>query len=187
MWLILLFILGGVQGELSGKKVLFIVAPKNFRDEEYFEPKKVLEEKGAVVITASLKKRAKGMLGAKIEVDTLISQVKGDAFDGVVFVGGTGCVVYFDNDDAKRIIEEAYNAKKIIGAICLAPCILAKAGILKGKEATGYDCKLLRKIFKEEGVKYTGKEVEITGLIVTAYGPAVAKQFGLTLYAMLKH
>ena len=38
---------------LTGKKIVMIIAPQNFRDEELFEPKQILTEKGAEVKVAS--------------------------------------------------------------------------------------------------------------------------------------
>ena len=75
---------------LAGKKVLMIIAHKDFRDEEYREPRKVLEDAGAQVIVASSSMNVcKGMLGMQVKPDVLYTDVKGDDCDAVVFVGGT--------------------------------------------------------------------------------------------------
>ena len=64
-----------------------------------------------------------------------------------------------------------------ISAICAAPSILGKKGILKGRKATcypGFDKYL-------EGADYTAGAVEKDGNIITARGAGVAVQFGLKL------
>ena len=77
--------------ELTGKKVVMIIAEKNFRDEELLEPKKILEEEGASVTVASTTLRtATGMFGAKATPDILLSELKMDEYDAIIFVGGAG-------------------------------------------------------------------------------------------------
>src|SRR4030042_622101 len=117
------------------KNVLFIVAPNNFRDEELFETKTELEGAGIKTAVASKGvKEAKGSLGGKVKVDFDISNAKAENFDAVVFVGGPGAIDYIEDKDALRIAKEFSKSNKVVSAICVAPVILAKAGILKGKK-----------------------------------------------------
>ena len=66
---------------------------------------------------------------------------------------------------------------------CGAPAILAKAGILKGRNATVYPTGV--DYLKECSVSYTGKPVEIDGRIITASGPDAAGEFGRELVRAL--
>lgn len=70
---------------------------------------------------------------------------------------------------------------KFIGAICAAPSILGKKGLLKGKKATCFPG------FEEflEGADFTGEPVEKDGNIITARGAGVAVEFGLKLVEAL--
>ena len=70
---------------------------------------------------------------------------------------------------------------KFIGAICAAPSILGKKGLLKGKKATCFPG------FEEflEGADFTGGPVEKDGNIITARGAGVAVEFGLKLVEAL--
>lgn len=167
------------------KKVLMVIAFENFRDEELIIPKKILEENGFSVKVASWKKgTATGMLGTKSKVDISLSDVNVDEFEGVIFVGGIGATRYFNDKLAQKIAKEFYKKKKVIGAICFGPVILANAGILKGKKATCFYTK--GKVLESKGVKYTGKEVEIDGLIITGNGPKAARKFGYGFLNLLK-
>lgn len=167
------------------KKVLMIIAFENFRDEELIFPRKILQENSFTVKIASWKKGiAKGMLGNKVKVDMKIDEVNVNDFEGVIFVGGTGTTKYFNNKTAHRIAKEFYKNKKVIGAICFGPVILANAGILKGKRATCFYTK--GKVIISKGAKYTGKEVEVDGLIITGNGPEAAKKFGYGFLKLLK-
>ncbi|MEN6511444.1 MAG: DJ-1/PfpI family protein, partial [Chloroherpetonaceae bacterium] len=68
--------------------------------------------------------------------------------------------------------------------ICLAPVILANAGILKGKKATvsGTESKTI----EVKGAKYTEPGVTIDGLIVTANAPRASRRFGQAIVELLK-
>lgn len=169
---------------LSGKKVLMVVAPTNFRDEEALEPKKILEEAGTtVVIASSGVSQAKGMFGRTLEVEEDISRVDTAGFDAIIFVGGTGASVYFNNPTALNLAKNFSQAGKVIGAICIAPSILANAGLLSGKRATVFSSESGNLIAK--GAEYTGEAVTVEGKIVTARGPEAAAEFGKKLVEVL--
>ena len=121
-------------------KVLLIVAPVDFRDEEAFEPKRALEERGVEVVVASRgTKVAKGKLGGELKVDVELNDVQVDEYDAVVFAGGPGARTYFDYQKARELAKQAVEKGKVLAAICIAPQILARAGLLKGKRATVWD------------------------------------------------
>jgi len=174
---------GGVF--LEGKNILMVIAPNNFRDEELMEPKEIFEDAGALVTIASKgTNSAKGMLGAIVTVDKDISEVKAEDYDAVVFVGGSGASVYFNNKTAQNLAIEAYESGKIVAAICIAPSTLANAGILEGKRATAFSSE--KKNLENHGAVYTGKNVEADGNIITANGPDAAAEFGQAIAKSLK-
>jgi len=163
--------------DLSGKKVLMIVAPTNFRDEEFLKPKEILGDAGASVTIASKGvKVARGMLGASVGVDLDLSKVDVKTYDAVVFVGGTGAEVYFNDSTALKIAKDAYDQGKVVAAICIAPSILANAGVLDGKSATAFPSEASN--LEEKGARYTGDSVTVDGKIITGKGPEAASQFG---------
>lgn len=166
--------------ELSGKRILMVVAPENFRDEEFFEPKKVFEGRGAEVVVASRgTPEATGSLGATIVVDKDISEISVADFDAIVFVGGLGSSVYYHDSAAHKIAREASDRGKVLGAICIAPSILANAGVLDGKRATVFSSEAEN--LRESGANYTGEHISRDGKIVTASGPQAATKFGETI------
>jgi protease I len=173
-----------VKNEMQ-KNVLIIIASKNFRDEEFEEPYKILSKIANITIASSSLKEAKGMLGKVVKPNITINDVDVRKYDAVIFVGGSGATEYFENDIALEIARKAYENNKIIGAICIAPVILANSGILNGKKATVWNGEFV-KILKEKGAIYTGNDVEIDGKIITANGPNAAKKFGEKIYEMLQ-
>lgn len=162
---------------LSGKKVLFVIAPSDFRDDEYSEPRAILEGDGAEIKVASLQKgKSKGAQGTEVEIDLAVSEVDVSDFDGVVFVGGPGMVDLVNRSEFVDLARKFFEADKLTSAICISPVILANAGILSGKSATvfpGNENKLTSK-----GANYTGQDVCRDGKIITASGPTAAKDFG---------
>ncbi len=172
--------------KLDGKKVLMVIASNNFRDEEYAEPRKVLENAGAhVTVACSTLNTAKGKLGLEVKPDILIGNVKEGDYDGIVFVGGGGSKEYFDNPIAHKLAKNFYEKGKLTAAICIAPAILANAGLLNRKKATSFPSSA--DTLKARGADFTGGDVESDGTIVTGVGPEAAKKFGEKLLEVLSH
>ena len=171
------------------KKVLMVIAFKNFRDVEYFLPKEILERNGVKVTTASNKKgEAQGADGKRANVDLLISEVNPENFDAVLFVGGPGCLENLDNEDSYRLAQRTVEKGKVLGAICISPVLLAKAGVLKEKKATVWSSPFDRQpieILKENGVFFQDEKVVVDGKIVTANGPNAAQEFVAEILKLL--
>ncbi|MDD5529060.1 MAG: DJ-1/PfpI family protein [bacterium] len=171
---------------LNSKKVLFVISHRNFRDEELKISKNMFEKLGAIsIIASSDTTMAKGMLEMKIKPDILLDSINPLEFDAFVFIGGGGAREYWDNKYLHSIINLAFNKKKVIGAICLAPIVLARSGVLTNARATVWENKETKNIFKDERVIFTGKEVETNGLVVTANSPEASKPFAEEIVRLL--
>jgi len=179
-----------LEKTLEGKKIAMIVAFKDFRDEEYFVPKEILEAAGAEIRNVSTQiGRALGADGGEIEVDLLLESLSPTDFDGIIFIGGPGCLKYLDNENSYRVAKETVSEGKVIAAICISPVILAKAGVLAGKNATVWSSIMDKSpitILEENGAIYQEGPVVVDGRIVTANGPAAAEEFGAAIINLLK-
>ena len=157
------------------KKILFVIAYDNFKDEEYAIPRSILKDKGFSIITVSNKKGiALGVNGLDVEINYLINEIDINDFDVLVFVGGSGCLKALDNQDSYNLINQAKKDDKVITAICIAPVILAKAGVLKGKKATVWSSPMDKspiKILTQNGAIFENLDVVVDGNIITANGP----------------
>lgn len=157
-----------------------IIPPERFRDEELFVTKDELEKLGHKITIASTKTGVcPGSRGGFVKAEYDINELNTDKFEVVIFVGGGGSKLLFENSRAYQIANEMNSKGKIIAAICLAPVILANAGILKHKKATvaGTESKTIEK----KGAEYTGPGVTVDGNIVTANAPKQSKLFGQTI------
>jgi protease I len=166
------------------KKVVLIIAEKNFRDEEYQQPKTIMENAGIKVFTASTTTHeVVGKLGLKVKPDILISEIIINQFDGIFFIGGGGAEQYFNDLVAHNLLLSAKNENKIYGAICIAPVILANAGLLKNKKATVFESEI--EYIKDKGAIYNSSPVVTDGNLITANGPMAAKKFGEEIITLI--
>lgn len=165
---------------------MMVIAKEGFRDEEYIEPRKVLERYGAEIRVASLERgEAVGVKGKRVDVDLTVDQVDPQEFAAVIFVGGEGVVSLVDNPSLIGLARDFHNAGgKIIAAICAAPAILANAGLLKGKVAVCTPN--VGKILAAGGTLYGNTDVAIAENIITAKGPLASTQFGEAIAHAIK-
>jgi len=172
------------KGKLDGKTILMIIGSSDFRDEELLEPKSIFEqEKAKVIIASTTLSEVTGMLGAKIKPDIHLKNIKVKNYDAIIFVGGYGAEEYLSDSLAHKIAKECIKQKKILGAICMGPAVLANAGVLKGKKATC--ASFTRYSNNSSEVIDTGKDVERDGNIITAIGPYAATAFGEKILEVL--
>ena len=173
--------------KLSGKNVLMVIAPENFRDEELAEPKAILEGDGAKVTVASTKVGAcKGMLGATVTPDTTLASESASRYDAVIVIGGNGSPAHlWGNASLHQILRDAKQANKVIGGICLSGAALARAGVLAGKHATVWRTDASVAEMRKGDAKLEESPVVDDGKLVTANGPAAATDFGRKLAQLL--
>ncbi len=161
----------------KAKRAVLIIASGNFRDEELFETKRELEKANVETVIASTKTAVlKGMLGNRAEATILVNDITVDDYDAIIFIGGSGASQYFDSRVALDIARQAKDKQKVLAAICIAPTVLANAGVLDGVRATSFLSE--RGKLKKAGATYTGAAVEQDGLIITGSGPKAATKFG---------
>lgn len=166
-------------------KVLLVIASRDFRDEEYEEPRAVFQAAGCVMaVASSTTNPVRGVLGTWVQPDRLLAGCRAEEFDAVVFLGGYGALEYGDNPTAHRLCREALERRRVLAALCVAPTILSRAGVLDQRRATCFPDQ--REAVEAGGAVYTGDAVTVDGPIVTADGPMHAKEFAHAVVAALK-
>ena len=168
-------------------KVLIVIAPEKFRDEELAEPVAALSKAGIGYDIASTRRgTCTGMLGAKVTATLSLDDIDPKNYDGLIIVGGGGSQIHLWDDEMLQPLVRFFNDKmKVIGAICLSPVILARAGILKGKKATYSDSQVAFREMKTGGAVLVNEPVVTDTRIVTANGPAASKAFADAFIKML--
>ena len=173
--------------KLDGKRVLMVIPHTQFRDEEFFEPRKILEGEGAKVVVASTSVRiCRGMKGGTVQAEISIAEAKAEDYAALVLCGGSSVPAFFWNDKKLQELAAAMSAAgKIVAAICLATVVLAKAKLLAGREATVYFLPEAIEELKTAGAKYVKETLLIDGNIILAEGPLDAQRFGQALRTAL--
>lgn len=168
-------------------KILIVVAPEKFRDEELTVPVAGFQKAGIAFEIASTRRGpCTGMLGAKTTATLSFEDVDPKNYDGLVIVGGAGSQAHlWDEEMLTPIVKMFHQSGKVIAAICLAPVVLARAGILKGKKATFFESPASFKEMKIGGALITNAPVVKDGRIITANGPAASAAFADAIIAAL--
>ncbi|MEM2874695.1 MAG: DJ-1/PfpI family protein [Candidatus Hadarchaeales archaeon] len=173
------FLLGAQKSvSIPGRRILMVIAPTDFNDTEYSTVRNVLTEAGASVTVASATRgTAVGMYNTQVSPDISIDEVNPADYDAVVVIGGVGVEsAYFNNSRLHSILAAADDQGKVVGAICIAPVVLANAGILDGRRATVFDGAYISMLVAG-GATYTGESVTVDGNIITANGPGASSDF----------
>jgi protease I len=169
-------------------KLLVVIAPEKFRDEELFEPLAVFKREGiAYDIVSTCVGTCLGMLGAEVDVEQEIANVDPQPYDGIVIIGGTGSQDYLWGDPRLEEMVRTFDAAgKLLAAICLSPAVLAGAGVMQGKKATVFRTPSSVSMMEGGGALLANEHVVEDGRVITADGPPAARKFGEAVAAAIK-
>lgn len=135
----------------------------------------VLRRAGVEVTTVSLDDlKVKGAHSIVIVADKSIDEINVDEFDGILLPGGMPGSANLRNDERIiNMIKSLDKKGKLVSAICAAPIVLERAGVLKGRNATSYPG------FGEEmpSCNYVDDRVVVDNNIITGKGPGAALKF----------
>jgi protease I len=172
------------------KNILFILMPKDYRDEEFYEPYNILKDKNFEIDVASFKPGiAVGSNGYEFKPNLILNEIKNfDKYEALVIPGGPGSTKYlWNNNEIQSIIKMFHSNNKIVAAICYAVIAIVQSEILKNEKATVYPTKEAREILKKYNVEFVhdGTVSLDNKKIITSQGPAFAKEFGEQIATLL--
>ncbi|MBP3857417.1 MAG: DJ-1/PfpI family protein [Ruminiclostridium sp.] len=164
--------------------MVLVFLANGFEETEAVAPIDILRRNGQKVVTVGIGDDViTSSHGITIVPDaTDLELALSDEIDMIVLPGGMpGTLNLEKSRSVQDTIDYCAANGKYIGAICAAPSILGKKGLLKGRKATCFPG------FEEflEGADFTGGPVEHDGNIITARGAGVAVEFGLKLVEVL--
>jgi len=161
-------------------KKIAILLEDGFEEIEAVVPIDVLRRLEFDILLAGKTAKVAGAHNIKIDSECLISELNADELDAVILPGGLpGSTNLRDNPVVIKLVSDMYNAGKLVSAICAAPIVLQKAGIMDGKTCTGYPMAMLKEALAD--ADYTGNRVEVAGNIITAKGPGAAFEFAVAI------
>lgn len=159
---------------------VYVFLADGFEEVEALTPVDVLRRAGVPVqlVSVTPDEIVKGAHGVSMLCDANI--VNCDFYDAAVLLlpgGMPGSLGLCESADLRRVLLQAAEAGKCIAAICAAPMVLGKLGLLKGRKATCYPG------FEEhlEGAEYTAALVQTDGNFITGKGPGAAMSFAFTI------
>jgi protease I len=160
-------------------KVVIAVAPEKYRDEELAEPVAALNKAGIMFDIASTRPGpCTGMLGGQTSAGISFEEIDPKSYNGLIIIGGSGSQSHLWGDDMLvQLARYFHESGKVVAAICLAPAVLARSGILKGKKATAYNSPAAFFEMKKGGAVLVSESVVTDHRIITANGPAAARDF----------
>lgn len=137
------------------------------------------------VVTAGLKPGpVRGSRGTIVVPDMSLNEALKKPYDMVVLPGGQPGATHLEKDERiQSLLIKMAADNKVIAAVCAAPKVLAVAGLLEGKRATGFPGTLSAETFP--GIDISTDSVVKDGNIVTSRGPGTTMDFTLTLIEIL--
>lgn len=159
---------------------VFVLLAEGFEECEAIVPVDVLRRAGANVKTASLTdtKAVVGAHGISVCADITVDDIDPQTIDCLVLPGGgEGTRRLGDSKKVESLINYCADNGKYIGAICAAPSILGKLGLLAGRRAVCYPD------FQEylSDAIITRSKVETDDIFITAVGAGAAYEFAFAL------
>jgi 4-methyl-5(b-hydroxyethyl)-thiazole monophosphate biosynthesis len=145
----------------------------------------LLRRAGIEVVTAGLDAQpVTASRGMTLLPDMTLEMALQQSFDMVVLPGGLpGADHLGDDPRVIRLLQEMAASDAYTAAICAAPRVLARAGLLDGKRATSYPGAL--DIEAVPGIEYLETAVVTDGRVITSRGPGTAMDFALVLIEIL--
>ncbi len=167
------------------KSILLILANKDFNEDEYLVVKTILEQESFKLFIASdAHSLCVGSKGLKVRPDISFYNMRESNFSAVVIIGGRGIRNYWGNPQIHNLVNNFNRSNKLIAAICSAPVILARAGLLIEKEATCYLND--KKELEIDGAVFVNIPVKFQKNIITAQNASASQQFAQTIAERLK-
>ena len=164
--------------------MVYVFLAKGFEELEALAPVDVLRRANIEVKTVGVTgKIVSGSHGIAVNCDITISEATFDNLDGIILPGGMPGTLNLEADEhVNKFINYAWENGKFIGAICAAPSILGKLGILQGKNAVcfpGFEDELKGSVISEDFVV-------TDGLVVTGKGMGATIPCALQLLELFK-
>ncbi len=166
------------------KKQVCVFLADGFEEIEGLTVVDLLRRAGVHVTTVSItgERMIHGAHGINVQADKLFGEVAYTEQDMVVLPGGMpGTLHLGEHEGVKQVLEQFCREKKYIAAICAAPSVLGKYGMLKGRKATsypGFEDALL-------GAEYVYDKVVADEYFITSRGMGTAIAFALKLIELL--
>lgn len=157
-----------------------VILAEGFEEIEAFTTVDILRRAGVEVTVASMASSVvEGSRKVRVMTDKRMSEITADNYDALILPGGPGYKSLANSQAVINLVKDFDKKKKIVAAICAAPVVLAKAGILETRIATIYPG------MENQIPKPRDAKVVVDGNVVTSKSPGTAVEFALKLAEIL--
>lgn len=164
------------------RSMVLVVVPTSDFDEEclrYARSSLYNVHVGTRVVSTQFEEALKGVLQDEFLADGSYSGESMEPYSGLVLAGGAGALPLAQDAEVLRLVREAAQAGKMIGAWGEAVSILAAAGVVKGRRLTSDPA--VRDALKRAGAKVSTRQLEVDENLITASDEAVGMRLGKAL------
>lgn len=153
-------------------KRVAILVENDFEDSEFQIPYKAMQQAGfeVSVLGSRMNETYKGKRGkVSIKPDATTTEARALDFDAVIIPGGVAPDKMRKNPNTVRFVGQAAREGRLVAAVCHGPQVLIEAGLLAGKNATGFIS--IRKDMENAGAKYINQGLVVDGNLITSRQP----------------
>lgn len=166
--------------------MVYILLAPGFEEAEALVPADVLRRAGVdVSLTGLFGSTVSGSHGITVTADLTVDQVSLSGGDMIVIPGGPGAFRAEESEAAMALIRQAASdAAMWVAAICAAPTLLARMGLMAGRQAVCYPG--MEDLLTEGGATpRMDCSVVRDGRFITGRAPGSAFDFALVLAEVL--
>ena len=175
---------------VEGKRIAALVGD-GFEESELTEPRRALEEAGAIVTIVGVDEKSRQRIrgkrglddGQNVKAEELVSDCTAEDFDALLIPGGTSPDHIRTNKDVQRLVREFDAVKKPMFVICHGPQVLISAQIVRGRQLTGVQA--IADDIRNAGGLYRDQPVVLDGNWVTSRTPDDLPQFNRAIVEKL--
>ena len=165
--------------------MVYILLAPGFEEMEALVPADLLRRAGVEVARGSLDgELVPGGHNIAVKADCTLSEVKLEGMEAVMLPGGGVGVANLGSDPrVEELVRQAAQRGKVLAAICAAPSLLSRWGLLAGKQAVCYPTwrdKIADACYLPE------EKLAVDGSTVTGQAAGASFEFGLKLIEVLR-
>jgi 4-methyl-5(b-hydroxyethyl)-thiazole monophosphate biosynthesis len=166
-------------------KIAYIILADGFEETEAMGTWDTLRRGGvdASFVSINDTTAVEGAHGLHFTADYTLADIADRPADAIAMPGGaTGAENLYQSRGVQDLIHRQLDEGRYVGAMCAAPSVLGRMGLLKGKRATifpGWEKYI-------EGAEVIDAEAVVDGQIITARGPRYCFAYGIAILAQLE-
>lgn len=164
-----------MESRLSGKKIAFLVAQEGIEEVELTRPWEAVREAGGkpellAPETGTVQAFNHLDKGATFTVDKILAEARAEDYDAVVLPGGVANPDQLRTEqDALRLLRDAFAGGLPVGVICDGAWTLVEADLVRGRTLTSWPS--LKTDIRNAGGEWVDEEVVVDRGLVSSRRP----------------